>query len=280
MATISRSVGVGGINDQQDVLTVLNLLDYVPETDGGPLLSLSPRGVRCIDARNVAIKKFQWRQFQMNARPPDGLIGPRGPTLSRLNGFEPPRRAPRYVAPTNRGTATPLLFAGMWNVIRVNHTRRLNDFPPELLIGLFWEESNFMNIRGRRNSNMLGFGQVNRSLLPVLNSRYGKNFTESGVLGSHSESVELASIALDNAYNESPNKDLERVLHYYATGNSTSRNPVINHWIACMNILKNHAQLSPHIGTISDQKGNYIREALWAARRCPYGTSPDRAFPP
>jgi hypothetical protein len=220
MPDISAPVGVNagpGGNQPADVATIHRLLIQVPEADGGP----QPATSRAFSGgygihTEVAIKKFQWRQFHLRTRPPDGRVDPSGQTLARLNQFEPSRSAPPYAPqrpqppdPTAaRGESDrglPVLFTQMWNLIN----QRIAAFPwtelhravgynaaraagaqgiarPELFIAIFWEETSFRNIRGG-NPDMWGFGQVNHTNIGAesnpdprsFRGRYDRIFTES-----------------------------------------------------------------------------------------------------
>lgn len=219
MPNISAPVGVNagprGGNQPADVRIIHDLLNHVPEADGGPQPATSSAFSGGYGTHTeVAIKKFQWRQFHLRTRPPDGRVDPitaspsSGQTLRKLNQFEPPRSAPAYApqppdpsaarGESDRGL--PLLFTEMWNLIN----QRIAAFPwtnlqhavgynaglatgaqsiarPELFIAIFWEETSFRNILGG-NPNMWGFGQVNHTNFnPVpggFNARYGSILPE------------------------------------------------------------------------------------------------------
>jgi hypothetical protein len=81
-AAISASVGTGGRNVKQDVLTVQELLNGVRAGDGGPLPLLAVDGL--IGPKSIgAIQRFQRAQLGWA----DGRIDPAGPTIARLTAL-------------------------------------------------------------------------------------------------------------------------------------------------------------------------------------------------
>ncbi len=291
MATITASVGEGGRNQPGDVTTVQQLLNAVPERAGGPSTRLAENG-RCEASTIVAIKKFQWRQTLPSTGPPsraDGRVDPnphRG-ALRRLNEFADGQTSTRSRPNGTRGVDLPLLFTAMWDLIQRKHTRELATFPPELLMGMFWEETNFINRMGintrtgRDNPNVLGFGQVKRDLVSDLSTQFGVPLSPDAILGGghFEESVELASLALANALLRVRNahrESQENALHYYATGNQHDRNPQVGRWVDCMNRLLELRLTPSTLIPLSDETGVKIREILWTDQHVRW--SPDAAF--
>ena len=280
------SVGQGGNNEAEDVRNVQQLINQIPRHLGGsPRPALPENGVYSPNLV-VAIKRFQWRLFPQRHRTVGGLVEPRGSTLRELNRLaagQPPIQ-PRSAG--TRGRAIPLYITEMWDLIGQMHTRNLDIYPKELLIGLFWEETSFLNIRGRARPDMIGFGQVHSGNFSAINQRYNRSYTPAGVLSNNAQSVEIASFTLDYALTNgqragSPRREQRAALGYYATGRAGGWNPVINGWLRCMQLLQtanlNHLMTGP----ISDANGIAIREALWSARPGAQSVwSPDLALPP
>lgn len=83
---IKKSVGQGGFNQKEDVLTIQRLLNLIAVTDGGPMPPLAEDGL--IGPKTLgAIRTFQ--QFHQVAS--DGRVAPGGPTLKKMN--EVPKNA-------------------------------------------------------------------------------------------------------------------------------------------------------------------------------------------
>jgi hypothetical protein len=271
--TLSGPVGEGpqASNQPSDVIAVKRLLNQISRQNGGspqpPLSETASHGQNLI----TAIKRFQWRLFPQRQQMVDGLVEPRGSTLREMNRLAngEPHRWPR---PTGqRGRDIPLYITEMWNLIQRMHTLNLSVFPCELLVGLFWEESAFINTRGRNRHDMIGFGQVHVGNFRYVNDNYGRHFTATSVLNDNSQSVELASFWLDLMRRNllprgAPLRDQRSTLVRYATGSQGGSNPVIRCWVDCMSELQSY-NFSGHIaGQITDEIGIRIRTALWKAR--------------
>lgn len=281
MITLSAAVGVGEINNPADLRAIQEGLNRLPEIEGRPHPLLTE--TECGPATDAAIKKFQWRQILPPRGPrelPDGIISPGGATLRHLNnilegreaGYQLPREGPR-------GVGVPLLFTQMWDLIQTSHTREVDFFPPELLIGLFWEETNFVNRRGIRNPRMLGFGQVKDENVNRLRREFGlPEITPEDILGAthFNESVEIASLALVSAHRV-VRGGLEPVLHYYATGDLHGHNPLVNNWLHCMERLQALRLSVTSTSSFDDQLSIQLREILWRDNHVIF--SPDLAFP-
>ncbi len=87
---IQYSVGIGGVNHNEDVLVIQQLLNLISPADGGPVVPLAEDG--WIGPKtNEAILAFQ--KFQKTAS--DGRVDPHGPTLKRMNEIPKQRLAQR-----------------------------------------------------------------------------------------------------------------------------------------------------------------------------------------
>ncbi len=278
MTTLSGSVGQGGRNNRDDIIKVQELLNRVPEPSGGPRVRLTPDGI-CGPLTLLAIKKFQWRQVLPPRAPqtlPDGRVDPNGRSLQKLDEFALGSAVPFSPPPGTRGVEIPLLFIDMLDLIRRKHTREVDTFPPELLIGLFWEETNFINRRGIRNPSALGFGQVLQSNLEALHRDFGTSSLAEDILGAGNfeRSVELASAALASALRV--RRDRESALHYYATGSLTGHNPQVPKWLRCMTRLQSLRLTVGGPPPTVDDVGIAIREILWRTQHVLF--SPDLVF--
>ena len=84
--SISASVGrMGGKNLPDDVITVQQLLDQVPLSQGGPMPLLEVDGL-CGPKTINAIQRFQLHHFGWAGA--DGRVDTAGPTLAKLNEFD------------------------------------------------------------------------------------------------------------------------------------------------------------------------------------------------
>lgn len=91
--TISGSVGVGGKNNPDDVLVIQQLLNAVPEHQGGPPSPIAEDGL--VGPQTVgAIRRFQLKNFGFG----DGRVDLNGQTLPKLGGMAAPGMAKRSTA--------------------------------------------------------------------------------------------------------------------------------------------------------------------------------------
>ena len=82
--SIQRSVGWGGTNVAQDVVTVQYLLNCVPSRKGGPFPELAVDGL--VGPKTIgAIRKFQHAAFGHA----DGRVDPGQRTLQTLQAYDP-----------------------------------------------------------------------------------------------------------------------------------------------------------------------------------------------
>ena len=84
--TISASVGIGGFNRYEDVVTVQELLNDVPLGEGGPQPKLDVDGISG-PLTNKAIQTFQLRHFGWKGA--DGRVDPDNQTIAKLNSYAP-----------------------------------------------------------------------------------------------------------------------------------------------------------------------------------------------
>lgn len=81
---IQGSVGTGGMNNSQHVLTVQYLLNCVPAGEGGPSPELVVDGI--VGPKTIAaIQKFQKARFNWA----DGRVDPTGNTIKALQPYDP-----------------------------------------------------------------------------------------------------------------------------------------------------------------------------------------------
>jgi hypothetical protein len=85
--TISASVGQNGANRTPDVITVQELLNKVPASNGGPVPPLKVDGLAW-SKTNHAISRFQKEHLKFKW--PDGRIDPSGKTFQALVAFDQP----------------------------------------------------------------------------------------------------------------------------------------------------------------------------------------------
>ena len=89
--SILSSVGAGGVNRKDDSITIQELLNKVPQSEGGPIPALNVDGLPW-QKTIAAIKNFQRKQLRVSM--PDGRVDPNGPTLAKLNQFDGPPKPP------------------------------------------------------------------------------------------------------------------------------------------------------------------------------------------
>ncbi len=96
--TISASVGLKGANKKEDVLTIQNLLNKVPPSQGGPDPLLVLDGI-CGPKTRKAIQRFQLHHFGWCGT--DSRVDPGHQTLAKLNEFDPDPLPPPPPLPPN-----------------------------------------------------------------------------------------------------------------------------------------------------------------------------------
>jgi hypothetical protein len=134
-------------------------------------------------------------------------------------------------------------FLRMWTLIQNNYTtyfgRYKTDFPPELMLAIFWEESRFNNVRqdqGLQGQVGIGFGQVQEDTIKSVNKYWfdkkaaaaPMTFVPAEIVQDDQQSVQIAGLALAMIW--------ERSLD---AGNSHSKENVLT---ACRNYagVRNH----------------------------------------
>jgi len=92
----------------------------------------------------------------------------------------------------------PLSYDSMRNLIldNISLLRDVAVFTPELLTAIFREETNFQNIKQMGGGPAVGFGQVERDTIKMVNKAFNMNFTPDGILGDGNLSVQIASCTL------------------------------------------------------------------------------------
>jgi hypothetical protein len=159
--------------------------------------------------------------------------------------------------------AQSITFQRMWTLIHNNNKTFFGQanynthekFPPELLVGIFWEENQFQNIKQICNTGPLpgfGFGQVQPDGIRLVNLKWGTTFNLDGsdVLQNEWQSVQLPGLLLAKLWEDQVNAvrmgkqlnnpDLMRkaALFNYAGGTANPQNALIPpKWLACMRAL-------------------------------------------
>ena len=144
-----------------------------------------------------------------------------------------------------------LTFAQMWALAeRGNTVDTRAEFSTELLMGIFWEESQFRNIGqvgfesgGRMRA--YGFGQVQVETMQVINSLYTDKrhrYTPETVLGSDQVSVDMTIDYLRRLRTTFKASSKRSILCVYGEGQSESKasaNTIntVNAWLNCENQL-------------------------------------------
>src|SRR5690349_4208757 len=95
VATISASVGQGGVNKNADVLVIQQSLNQIPPNQGGPLPKLK-EDAWIGPKTNGAIIVFQKANTGLVV---DGRIDVNGPTLARINALLTSKPNPQPVGP-------------------------------------------------------------------------------------------------------------------------------------------------------------------------------------
>jgi hypothetical protein len=175
-------------------------------------------------------------------------------------------------------------FIAMWELIKSCRYASLPaEYTDELLVGIFWEESTFCNIREvRKDGNFgpaVGFGQTNDTEFSWRFPQYKKDELRNKILADPCFSVTFAGMFITDLHNRTlaelrlKNKKVPlggvrvSVLYGYAGVNVNPRNiEAYNGWIQCENILKNASAiiLTP-VGHLIPNCAD-IKRALHAAK--------------
>jgi hypothetical protein len=169
-----------------------------------------------------------------------------------------------------------LSYDAMRNLILHNRAslQMITIFTPELLTAIFWEETQFENIKQRGGGPAVGFGQIERPTIKDVNSFFKTNFTPERILADDNASVQITSLRLSMLFQRLHTK--MAALHGYAGSASNPTNKVIPpRWVDCETQLGAvHAAVPqrPTYGTNADA----IKRALRSAKP---NSNPDLAFP-
>jgi hypothetical protein len=132
----------------------------------------------------------------------------------------------------------PLSYDSMRNLIldNISLLRDVAVFTPELLTAIFWEETNFQNIKQMGGGPAVGFGQVERDTIKMVNKAFNMNFTPDGILGDDNLSVQIASYTLSLLLRGTRSK--MGALNGYAGASANPANAAIpGHWLRCESLL-------------------------------------------
>jgi hypothetical protein len=156
-----------------------------------------------------------------------------------------------------------ITFQRMWTLIHNNNKTFFGQanyhtpekFPPELLVGIFWEETLFQNIRQVGNKGPLpgfGFGQVQPDAIRLVNLKWSTTFNVNGsdILQNEEQSVQVAGLLLAKLWEDqvngvrlgkqinSPEQMRKAALFNYAGGTARPQNALIPpKWLSCMKAL-------------------------------------------
>lgn len=114
---ITASVGIGSLNRSYDVLTVQDLLNQVPPSEGGPAVKLKLDGI-CGPKTKKAIQSFQLHHFGWSGT--DGRVDPKQSTMNKLNEYDrgktpsPPGKPSTVAHPPS--TRFAIIHAGDWKL--------------------------------------------------------------------------------------------------------------------------------------------------------------------
>jgi hypothetical protein len=206
----------------------------------------------------------------------------------------------------------PLQYFQMWSLVLQNYNSTLCNDPAfmqvvshELLMAIFWEETQFANIRQRQfdhddwlkrwltspstdaGNHAVGFGQVERDTLSILKA-LAPHKLDGLIPGKSGQSIDLRTIDLEVLKNDgmgvqltwralwhvfsAVTKDkLNLVKVYGGKGNKPLIPPA---WLVCETAQKAYQQLGPLTfpGNAMQQNMRLMAGAFWIAR-------PDGAFP-
>jgi hypothetical protein len=177
-----------------------------------------------------------------------------------------------------------LSYDSMRNLILddIPFLRDVTVFTPELLTAIFWEESGFQNIPQMGGGPAVGFGQVERATIKMVNKAFNMNFTPEKILADDGLSVQIASYTLSLLLRSTRNK--LAALNGYAGASANPANaPIPGRWLECeKQLLAVHASDRSADGTSAFERLTYvlsaaaIKKALKAAKP---SSNPDVAFP-
>lgn len=206
----------------------------------------------------------------------------------------------------------PLQYFQMWSLVQQNYNSNLCKDPAfmqvvshELLMAIFWEETQFANIRQIQfdhgdwlkrwltspptadGNHAIGFGQVERDTLGLLKAlapdkldgliagTLGKNVDlktiDLKILKDDGVGVQLTWRALQHLYGTVTKNKLNLVKAYGGNPNKPNVPPA---WLVCEAAQKAYQQLGPvtYVGNSMQQNMRLMAGAFWIARH-------DGAFP-
>jgi hypothetical protein len=160
-------------------------------------------------------------------------------------------------------------FEQIWILLEHGNTLDTRvEFPNELLIGLFWEESMFQNWWQKGNNgedltqHAVGFGQVERGTLHIMNALYPEKrtkYTSELIISDPQISVNATVDCLRYLRKRFPSTDRLGILHKYGgldAGGVTDVRQKASQWVNCEGIL---------LGARGEFSGDVITKALTAA---------------
>jgi hypothetical protein len=165
-----------------------------------------------------------------------------------------------------------LSYDSMRNLILDNmpFLRDVTTFTPELLTAIFWEESGFQNIPQIGGGPAVGFGQVERPTIKMVNADFNTNFTPEKILADDGLSVQIASYTLSLLLKNTHNK--RAALDGYAGASANPRNaPIPGRWLECERQL-----LAVHASDWSANHTAAFERLTYAAKP---NSDPNLAFP-
>jgi hypothetical protein len=184
------------------------------------------------------------------------------------------------------GTTKQNTFRKMLSLVREYHTEFTEDVSPELLLAIFWEESKFSNVPQKGGGPAVGYGQVEKQTLWLINQFFSTelmipmNWNAAEVLGSDEKAVRVSPRAIHmlrwkdlktGKRRTSPDTQDAALKRYGGVGeanaglSTSTQLGIIAGWKACERKLREMA------GNYTD--GRRLREALSLAR-----ASNDAAF--
>lgn len=142
-------------------------------------------------------------------------------------------------------------FAQVWNLIEWGNTLDTRtEFSNELLIGLFWEESAFVNwwqLDNKGNpvyAHAAGFGQIERKTLAIMNALYPekrRKYTSELIVEDPLVAVEASVDYLRYLRKNFKNSNKESILWKYGglgNGGITDVKKKVRQWLNCEDILR------------------------------------------
>ncbi len=145
-----------------------------------------------------------------------------------------------------------LTFAEMWNLAETSNVVSTGgEFSTELLMAIFWEETQFKNIEQinfKKGGKLqaIGFGQVQGESMDVVNALYKARrhiYSRGAILENESWSVDLTVDYLRHLRTGGTSSTKRSILCKYASGQPESTAPpgmlaTVNSWLTCEKTLK------------------------------------------